>query len=93
MEIYEIHISLDEGIARDMFPRMVPFLAKIKNKKELVHAVDRFIKRVSRGESPDRILAMDVAGEYVHLDYHDLTSFINKLVQAKELDKKYTISL
>ena len=89
MEIYDIQLSLDEGIVRDMFPKIARFLHKIVNKKEMMAALDEYVKRVSRGDAATQSLLATVSKIYKGVDEREMESLIDTLIKAGKLDKRF----
>ena len=89
IEYYDIHMSLSEGLVRDMFPKITALVHSYTNKKNLMLALDDYVKRVSKGIPATGSLVMTVAGIYRDVNNRELEKIIEKLVKMGKLPREF----
>ena len=78
-------MSLEEGIVRDLFPKITKFLHSITNKKNTMLALEDYIKRVIKGDAPTMSLVQHIANVYKGVEYIELEELIVQLVKTGQL--------
>lgn len=89
IELYDIHMSLSEGMIRNIFPNLTKIIHKFTNRKALMMAVDHYVKQVDSGIKASLKLAVDTAKIFNGVNWRELVELIKELVNEKQIHPKY----
>ena len=91
IELYKIQISLSEGTVREIFPKLVGLISRFSHKKELLAALDDYVKMVPKKNKQEnnKNIAFDIAKRYKGIDWRDLIFVIDSAVNKGLLNKNF----